>query len=334
MRAGQQGRRVFGRRVRLITATVGGLAASLAGAVSTALASTSVPCSAQGAGLIAALDAANSSGGGTVNLAAGCTYQLSGVDNSNPDTGSNGLPVVLSPVTINGNGATIAGDGSARIIEVDGPGGNLTIKGLTILGGFEGDVGGGGILNHGGTLTLISSTISGNTALGGGGIATGKGNPFGGSSLTTLNTSRVVDNTANGGPDFGGGGGIANGGTLQINNSEIADNIAAGSNAGGLLNHGELATLNKTTVTGNHADVSAGGIANLNFGLPSTQDVLLRLNSSLVTDNSASGAGGILNLSFGPPTALAITNLNPQTQVTGNTPDNCEPPGAVPRCTS
>jgi hypothetical protein len=211
---------------------------------------------------------------------------------------------------------------------------------LTITGGLENQnmFGGGGILNLGGRLTLISSTVTRNAAFGGGGIATGPG-PFGGSSVATLIKSRVDGNTAHGTPMMGGGGGVANGGTLHINKGEIADNQAVGSNAGGLLNHGDSAMLNKTKVTGNTADFDGGGIANVNFGLPSTPTVALRLNSSQVTGNSASSplvppatpAGGILNVSFG--SGAAIVTLNPKTQVTGNSPSNCEPPGAVPRCT-
>lgn len=321
------------RRMCWLAATAVGFASiSMLGLASAALGSATVPCSAGADGVMDALTAANSSGGGTIDLASGCTYQLSGVNNSNPQTGTNALPLVTSPITINGRGATIAGDGSARIIEVDGPSGNLTINTLTVTGGFEGaPVGAGGILNHGGTLTLNSSAVTGNTAFGGGGIATGKGNPVGGSSVTTLNKSRVDNNTANGGA-MSGGGGIANGGTLQINNSEIADNTAPGGNGGGLLNHGDSATLNKTTVTGNTVPGGVGGgIANFNLGLPSTPTVALILNSSDVTANSADfGAGGILNLSFGA--GAAVVKINPQSQVTQNNPDNCEPPGTIARC--
>jgi hypothetical protein len=395
MQTGSNGRRLIRRPLLAVGATVGTLAAAAVfGLPSAGLASASasVSCSAGATGLIAAINAANSSGGGTINLAAGCTYQLSGVDNSDPMTGDNALPVITSQIAINGRGTTIAGDGSARIFRVDAPGGNLTLNGLTLTGGFNtfaggaifnneatltlnGSVvtanaapagggiasgtnrpgpigtttlnnsqvtdnvafaaGGGGIINHAGTLTLNSSLVSGNTAPGGGGIASGKGNPDSGESLIVLNKSAVDNNTATGGAG-GGGGGIVNGGTLVSNNSEIADNTAPGGPGAGLLNHGDSATLNKTTVTGNTApndgtdDGIGGGIANANFGLPSTPIVALTLNHSTVTGNSASGGGGgIFNADFGGPATVTLNH----TQVSDNDPDNCEPPGTIAGCT-
>jgi hypothetical protein len=122
MRFGQYGRRVLRRRLIVVVATAASVAAvSMFGVASAGLASTlaNVPCAAGTAGLISAIDTANSNGGGTINLAAGCTYQLTGAENGNPVTGDNGLPVVSSRITINGRGTMIAGDGSARILQVD-----------------------------------------------------------------------------------------------------------------------------------------------------------------------------------------------------------------------
>jgi hypothetical protein len=78
-----------GRRLaRIAAAAVGAAAVGLlsAGATS-ANASISVPCTDQ-ADLVAAINAANSAGGGTISLAAGCDYLLTSIDNS----GENGLP--------------------------------------------------------------------------------------------------------------------------------------------------------------------------------------------------------------------------------------------------
>jgi len=66
-------------------------------AVPAAQASTgvSVPCSGAGggpAGLIAAIKSANSSGGATINLAAGCTYALTAANNTSPMLGAMGCP--------------------------------------------------------------------------------------------------------------------------------------------------------------------------------------------------------------------------------------------------
>ena len=98
-----------------------------------------VPCSGPGggaAGLAAAITAANAAGGGTIALAPGCTYTLTAAGSSGP-LGANGLPIVSTRITIAGAHATIARSSSQqfRILEVDGPGGNLAISGLTLTGG-------------------------------------------------------------------------------------------------------------------------------------------------------------------------------------------------------
>ncbi len=145
-------------------------------------------CSAGGSGLVAAINAANAAGGGTINLAAGCTYSLTAPNNS--VMGSNGLPVVVTPIIINGKNAAIAGNSTNfRIIAINGiSGGALTLNGVTITGGHVSGMmatgAGGGILNLSGTLTLNSAVITNNFASdAGGGIANGVG------ATATLNNS-------------------------------------------------------------------------------------------------------------------------------------------------
>jgi hypothetical protein len=250
----------------------------------------SVPCSRPGggaAGLIAAINAANAAGGGTINLVAGCTYQLTTADNTSPMLGGNGLPVITSPVTLNGSGTTIAGnDTSFRILQVSGTG-NLTVQGLTITGGSTATMG-GGILNLEGTFTLNHSRVTGNTADGGamsagGGIASG-----------TLGTGPL--------------------GTTTLNASQVTGNTTAGS-AGGILNHGGTLTLNTSQVNGNTAANGGGGIASGTGGMGTNSASSLTLNGSQVNGNTANGgpragAGGIAN------GGLATLNGS---QVNGNT---------------
>ena len=166
-----------------------------------------VPCSSGAAGLGAAINAANGSGGGTISLAWGCTYAL-----TTPDNGENGLPVVTTPIAVFGNGATITGSGAVRIFEVDGPGGNLSLRNVTLTGGSVPDFG-GAIFNSSGTVTLNQSVVTGNSAVNaGGGIASGT---FGPNTATlTLNSSLVTNNSPDAvrPPDDSGsgGGGIVN----------------------------------------------------------------------------------------------------------------------------
>ena len=100
---------------------------------------TFVSCSSGGAGLVAAITAANVAGG-TINLAPGCTYSLTSSNNGSSGPmglpGFNGLPPVTNTITINGFGATIAANNTTfRIFQVNGPSGNLTLQGLTLTGG-------------------------------------------------------------------------------------------------------------------------------------------------------------------------------------------------------
>src|SRR6476646_4894730 len=120
---------------RRIVATAAGALVALAALSATASAggSSTVPCTQ--AALVAAINAANSGGGGTVNLTAGCDYALTSADN-----GENGLPIVVTGISVNGNGATIDGTGSVRIFEIDGPG-NLSLQNVTLTGGLA-DIGG------------------------------------------------------------------------------------------------------------------------------------------------------------------------------------------------
>src|SRR5215472_10798457 len=307
-----------------------------------------VPCSGPGggaAGLVAAVNAANAAGGGAITLAPECTYTLTAVGSSGP-LGPNGLPRVTTRITIAGANATITRSSSQqfRILEVDGPGGNLAASALTITGGNATQPG-GGVFNNAGTLTLNSSVVTGNTtsedaggilnkagtavlnasrvdhntSASGGGIASGPGNPVSpevtGSSLT-LNGSRVDHNkAAEGGPEAAAGG-IVNGGTAVLRGSSVDHNSAAGGAGAGIFNHGTM-TITGSQITGNTAPTDsagnpgmAGGIANVFFGYPGSG--VLTMNGSTVSGNFASGFGG--GVGNAPDSTATITGSS----VSGN----------------
>jgi len=305
-------------RASSLVALVGGL--TLFGLVSSGAASvsTNVPCSSgDPAALVAAINGANGGGGGTVNLAAGCHYVLTTADN-----GENGLPVVTSKISVNGNGATIDGTKTVRVFEVDGPDGNLSLQNLTITGGSA-DFG-GGIENLGGTVTLNHSQVTGNTAVvAGGGIASATFDPSSVAKLT-LNNSEVSNNQQIlAGQDGGlGGGGILNNvGTLTLNSSLVNVNTAQGFVGGGIANgdyfsfssSDSVLTLNKSQVNGNTApNAGGGGIQNLLGSVT--------LNSSQVNGNTSLNGGGIAsgNGNGGAPPGTAHLTLN-KSQVDGNT---------------
>jgi hypothetical protein len=312
-----------------------------------AAAPINVPCAGPGggaAGLIAAITTANSGGGGTINLAPGCTYSLTAPNNTAPMSGSNGLPVVTSAIRVNGFHTTIAANNTSfRIFQVNGPSGSLTLQSLTLTGGNS--VFGGALLNAEGAVTLNFSQVTGNIAtMGGGGIASGIVNPMdlGPIGTLTLNSSQVTNNTSQGG---GGGGVLNHAGTLTANFSQVNNNTSGGggggiasgnanggapgtgtsnltlfftsvdhntsnggpmAGAGGIANGGS-ANIVLSQVNGNSAPGSSGG-GILNHGTMTIG--LSQVNNNTAASDSSGDAGsggGIANLNFGFPNSGVLT---------------------------
>ena len=325
------------RPVLLVTAAVGVLMAALLGAgAASAKAVINVPCAGQGA-LVAAVNAVNSAGGGTINLARGCEYELTTVDNS----GENGLPAITTPIWVAGHGATIDGTNSVRVFEVDS-GGILRTHELTITRGSANV--GGGIANFGGVVWLSKSKVIDNAAaLAGGGIASVSITPtfepsstkatltlekcsvngnqqtegpsqdpnqmggLGGGGILNMDATATLDhtwvkgNTAQGGV----GGGIASGDyiglggqtVLKISHSAIDDNVAPNAGGGGIQNLLGSATVSHSQVNGN-TSLNGGGISSGNQGSP-TGTAQLTVSHSRVNENTATAGGG----GEGPPIA-------------------------------
>lgn len=212
-------------------------------------------------------------GADTVVLPQRSTQTLTVVNNTADDRNPNGLPVIRSTITIQGNGATIRRTSTApffRIFSV-ASGARLTLQQITITGGRAGY--GGGVTNFG-IITLIHSTISGNSTLGGGG-----------GGLANYGTATVSSSTisGNGGSH---GGGIFSRGPLTIINSTVSDNSALF--GGGVFNT-EIGTvtLTNSTVTRNSAADWGGGV--LNGGAS------LTLNHALISGNTAPSGSEVLN---------------------------------------
>jgi hypothetical protein len=159
---------------------------------------------------------------------------------NNTTSSDNGLPVINSAITIEGNGHTITRAGSAphfRIFHMVA-GGNLTLNNTTVSGGYSFGLG-GGILNEYGTLTLNNSTVSGNSAGGGGGINVIRG-------TASLNNSTVSSNS----DTAGGGGGIdIYYGAVSLSNTTISNN--SGGRGGGISNFNGALTLESSLISGN-----------------------------------------------------------------------------------
>jgi hypothetical protein len=279
-------------------------------------ASAEVPCQHDSGerGLINAIH--NATNGDVLSLAQGCIYTLTDHDNSDPNLGDNGLPVISQRLTIEGNGATITRAQSAskfRIFEI-ASGGDLTLINLTVDNGDADDGGditlnkwrkgrGGGIYNLG-ILKVINSIFSHNiSTLGGGGIGNGDPSDFNPNNPTSVASGNLTlsDTVLFGNSSFIGGA-IANGltSTMNLTGSTISLNTGVG---GGVGNQGN-AIMDKCTISGNISATNGGGI--LNGGR-------LFLTNSPVTGNSATAGdgGGILNV------AGAIATLT-HSDVSGN----------------
>jgi predicted outer membrane repeat protein len=261
---------------------------------------TPVPCQADA--LIAAIKSVNAAGGGSLNLAAGCTYTL---ESAQPNT-IDGLPPITAPITINGNNATITRSSNPstpafRIFEVPSQPGALTIRALTVSNGHTtGPDNGAGIFAHdGGSVDVNRSRLTRNTAdFRGGGI-------FNDKATVRIDDSAISNNTA-----FTGGGIDNEDGGLTVSRTLLADNTISEPAGGGgaLFNLLGTVTLSDDTVSGNSGDAIANfehlTIRNTNIkantgragaGINNVGD--LEVTHSLLVQNRTTelGGGGLIN---------------------------------------
>ncbi len=280
------------------------------------------------------IDCAMGSGDDTIDLPAGVIITLTEVDNGAGTVNANGLPVIASNITINGNNATIERSSAGgtlyfRIFSVN-PNRTLTLNNVTIRNGRTPDGGGsasgmgGGIASFG-TVVVNNSTISGNRTGDGTGGGQGGGIANAGTGGLTITNSTISSNAAG---QNGIGGGIYNGGTLNISNSTISGNtVGAGSGGGGGIYNNSGATMNLTdtwisnNTAGNSTSGGDGG------GIYNGSSVTANITNSSISGNTAGNGstsdggsgGGIYQMSG----TLTITN----TTISGNTAGNGTSPG-------
>ncbi|MBD1935844.1 Calx-beta domain-containing protein [Microcoleus sp. FACHB-68] len=175
------------------------------------------------------------------------------------------LPAINNNVILNGPGAnflTVKPSASAFNIFTVNSGKSATFNGLTIANGFASQ--GGGILNNGGTVSVINSAISNNRARdAGGGIYNSGG------TVNITNSTISGNNAYNGSVEVtsSDGGGIYNAnGIINLTNSTVSGNQAIGSGGGttyggGILNTGGIVSMINSTIASNSADFG-GGISN------------------------------------------------------------------------
>ena len=212
--------------------------------------------------------------------------------------------------TLNLDDLTIA-DGSAPGESIGGGilnDGTLTVTNSTFSDNFADE--GGGIFNQSGTLTVTNSTFSGNSAPAyGGGIcdhgrtltvianSTFSKNSagFDGGGILTGGTLTVTNSTFSGNSSAdaylsGGGGGIGNIGTLAVTNSTFSKNSAK--NGGGGISSTGTASVTNSTFAGNSASTSASASSFAGGGGILTGGTLTVSNSTFLANGAPSGSGG------------------------------------------
>ena len=209
----------------------------------------------------------------------------------------NGLPLITSPVTIEGNNAKIVRSAVASpfgLLAVSNTG-DLTLQNVTLSGAYDGS---GGVSNFGGTLTIQNSTISGNKVGGNGGGVSNNG------SWVHITNSTISNNALKIGPYcfyyYGVNCYYLYPGRVTIANSTISGNSAQW-RGGGVANHAGTVTIENSTISGNKGGW-AGGVYNTGGGffdyygkyIPAGS---LSIANSTISKNSAydGAGGGVLN---------------------------------------
>ncbi len=224
----------------------------------------------------------------TIIVPAG-TYTLTIAGASEDANATGDLDITAGTLTITGTGAGstiiqagtiggLSGNGIDRVFHVPAAGVALNLKDLTVANGKCNECSGGGILNNGGTFTVINSTFSGNNGTYGGGIA----NYFNG-------TLTVTNGTFTGNNGVHSGGGIYNTGTLAVISSTFSGNRAT-YNGGGIDTAYGAAAITNSTFSGNNAAYSSGGGI---YSGPNSRT--LTVTNSTFSGNSAYAGGDAIS---------------------------------------
>ncbi|WP_328726691.1 hypothetical protein [Streptomyces sp. NBC_00259] len=292
-----------------------------------------------------AIHAANTAGGGTVQLARRCTYTLTTVDNTGLH-GANGLPLITAPITLRAGKNTVIERSAAapafRIFEVTGPAGALTLDGTNqgrrpgdhrdpwntadaLLTGADRDdrdracrngsgltVRGGSTADRGGAVfvdddrSLTLHCVSlTNNTAANGGAVQNLG-------TADVRASTLSENSA----AAGSGGAISSqNGELNLTASKLSHNTAAG--GGGLFVEGVSATVSASVIEHNTATSDVGGIY-VAGGVVDIVKSTIRHNTATNIAGGLASTGGSVHLrhsSVSENTARQAGGIQAQSQV-------------------
>ncbi len=227
----------------------------------------------------AALDAALS-GGGSVTFNCGKSAVVIDVTKEK---------AISQATSIDGNGLiTLSGRNVTRVFHVNANA-TLELHKLKIAYGAANDTSdtardgiGGGILNDGGTVTLIDTMIS-----------SGRADHSGGAIYNNGGTVSLVRSTLSGNYVNDIGGAILNSkGTLNLANSTLSGNFA-GKDGGGLYNFAGTVTITNSTIYNNNSGFNGSGILNNQEGKVAVKNSIIANVASGGTPVSGNCSGEI-----------------------------------------
>ncbi|MDE3739996.1 Ig-like domain-containing protein [Pseudomonas resinovorans] len=226
--------------------------------------------------------------------------EISGLVLTQGNTGGGGAGLSIgfgSSVTLRDSVVSNSADSGLGGGGIYGSGANLTMVNSTVSGNTSNTFGGGiRVVGSGGTLTMLNSTVTGNTTTGAG--AHGGGLQFGGTGGLTIINSTFSGNAALGAGSLGGGIRVTSG-TSFIYNTTVVGNAASGS--GGGIHANGTDTLVNTVVAGNTSGAGAaaaiGGSPLATGGIADDVDstVETATNSYFGSNVGITTASGVLN---------------------------------------
>lgn len=229
------------------------------------------------------------------------------------------LPYITSTIVLEGNGRTLDGNNSFRVLQIQPPG-KLTLNYATLTHG-NANVGAaiwaynnGSDLTDGAALTINNSTLTENTAThSGGAIRNGVNN------TVIINNSTIANNTA----VYGGGLHTLNDTKTIINNSTFSGNDATWGGAIYLF-EGSHMTATLSTITQNSAEDYGGGLY-----IP--YETTATLNLSLIAGNNAVDGSEIYAVGIITAANYNVIGYGGSARSTGFTPSGTDiiPPGPL-----
>lgn len=236
--------------------------------------------------------------------------------------GGSNVMTLTGPVTISNNVAngTSLDEGGGGIFNggANGDGGTLDATDVIIRDNMavNTSASGGGILNFGGTVTMLRGVITGNSAARAGGGFEDNSNSADNTTTVTIDMVTVDGNDVGSNPGNGGGLHIGGAGSVTVNQSTFSGNTAA-KEGGGLWNSmGGTLTINNSTVSGNTANGSTTG-----GGGVFTQGGQTTLNNVTVASNSANFGGGVQDIELSSNGGLDAANAIIGDNSAGTGPD-------------